>query len=105
LELAFANKALRNICESQLIAERELGMEVATSLRTRLADLHAARTIEDLVFPKPEATSDGHMALRLIGASRLIFAANHVASPVNRKGDVNWVKVKRIKLLKIDPAP
>ncbi len=39
LELAFANKALRKLCENEARAKAELGAPVAEKLKRRLADL------------------------------------------------------------------
>jgi len=106
LELAFANKALRHICESQLTAERELGIEIAKKLRARLSDLRAASSIADLVASTTEKLDQAseRMAFALSSTVRIIFCANHVKIPRTRSGEVNWQKVSRIKLLEIEVA-
>ena len=102
LELAFATKGLRQTCESQLKAERELGMKVAEKLRARLADLRAARTIEDVIAGKPEARPDGHVTLELADGVCALFSANHVTNPVTKSGEINWQKINRLKLVRIE---
>ena len=103
LELAFTQKALRDLCESQLKAERRFGINVAKRLRARLADLREAETAGDLVAgqPRKSADADECMDLDLGEGVRLIFKANHVANPRTRSGQVDWAKVSRIKILEI----
>ena len=49
MELAFSTKALRAVCESEERAVRELGVDLASILKRRLADLRAAGNATDLV--------------------------------------------------------
>ena len=42
LELAFESKELRDVCENEAEAKRQLGDSVAEMLKHRLADLNAA---------------------------------------------------------------
>ena len=54
LILAFASKALREICEDEEQAERRLGKKVAESLKHRLGDLEAAPAATDLIAGRPQ---------------------------------------------------
>lgn len=105
VELAFAEKPLRQLCESEEAARRILGEQVATKLRRRLADLRAAATIKDLVVGRPreiEGTSGSAMAIDLHRRSRMVFDANHNSIPTLKSGRVDWSRVTRIKILRID---
>lgn len=105
MELAFANKPLRQTCESESIARRDLGVRIAEKLKRRLADLRAAKSVTDLVAGRPRELegSDGeHYAVELRDGSRIVFCANHVTIPVLESGSVDWSKVNRVKILRIE---
>jgi hypothetical protein len=104
LELAFSQESLRDICESQLKAERALGLPMARALRARLADLRDAESVKDLVAGPPEvleSTPPGRIAIPLGSGACIFFSANHASTPVKRSGEVNWASVGRVKILEI----
>jgi proteic killer suppression protein len=104
LELAFANKSLRELCESEAQADRHLGPTIAQKLRRRLSDLRAARNVKDLVAGRPRELAGGRrgcVGVQLSSESRLVFCANHTVLPVLETGDVDWSKVSRVKILSI----
>jgi proteic killer suppression protein len=104
LELAFSKKSLREICESQLRAEQTLGIAVARLLRARLADLREADTVDDLVAGPPkklDSTPPGRIAIPLGDGMFICFCSNHAATPLKKSGEVNWVRVNRIKIVEI----
>jgi hypothetical protein len=86
-----------------MIAERELGVAVAESLRRRLADLRAATSVSDLIASPPLPLTDPlQMAIELSDGYRLVLAANHVSVPMLGSGLVDWSAVTRIKLLRME---
>jgi plasmid maintenance system killer protein len=108
LELAFDSKPLRAICESAACAERTLGARVAEVLRHRLADLRAATSPKDLVAGSPsllDGAEREHMAVNLCDGWRLVFAANHPKNPRTENGDLDWVRISRIRILRIETIP
>jgi len=105
LELAFESKMLRTICESESRACLELGAAVAESLKHRLADLRAARTATDLLAGRPRTvrgTGRECMVVDLRDGNRLVFAASHPTNPMTQTNNVDWTKVMRIKILRIE---
>jgi plasmid maintenance system killer protein len=105
LEIAFAKKSLRNLCESDTKAKRELGAKIAKLLRRRLADLRAATCVKDIVAGRPREVGrgrHGRYAVELCDNSRIIFCANHITVPVVASGGVDWSKVSRVKILRIE---
>src|SRR5258708_22364381 len=60
VEIAFANKSLRQLCESERRARRSLGPRVAEKLKRRLADLRAANCVKDLVAGRPSELRGDH---------------------------------------------
>lgn len=102
VELAFAEKSLRQLCESEATAQRVLGERAALKLKGRLADLRAAATVKDLVVGRPQELEGSAMALNLHSGSRMVFSANHHNIPVLKSGCVNWSRVTRVKILRIE---
>lgn len=105
MELAFETESLRTICESDAHARRELGSTVAELLKHRLADLRAATSPEDLIAGRPrvlDGTGGDHMALDLHDKYHIVFAVNHCDNPFDDTGSVDWSRVSRIKILRID---
>lgn len=107
LELAFNSRRLRAICENEAQANEELGVEVAGALQHRLADLRAARTVKDLIVGHPcvldlDEAQEQVMSVDLYDGYQVIFCANHVNNPRNGSGKVDWLRVSRIKILRIE---
>jgi hypothetical protein len=105
LEIAFDSKHLRTICESEAHAKDELGVTVAEMLKHRLADLRAAISIRDLVAGRPrllEGTGDLCMTLDLSEGYRMVFCANHPKNPVATTGGLDWLRVSRVKIMRIE---
>jgi hypothetical protein len=103
LELAFESKELRDICESEAESKRVLGDDVAEMLRHRLADLDAATSPKDLLAGRPRLAEDGQsMIIDLCEGHRIVFTANHPDNPTTPGGDLDWTKVRRIRILRIE---
>jgi plasmid maintenance system killer protein len=104
LELAFANKSIRRLCESEALAAKALGVTVAKQLTGRLADLLATQCVNDLVAGNPcelDGALHGHMSITLCDGFKVVFCANHSAERVHTAGKVNWSKVTRIKIIEV----
>ena len=107
LELAFASKSLRQLCENEAKATQDLGGRVAQKLRRRLADLRAATSVNDLVAGRPrelEGVPHRNLGVNLSEGSRIVFCANHNTIPVLPSGEVDWSRVSRVKILRIERA-
>ena len=101
MELAFATKPLREICESEDKAKQKLGTKVAAVLKHRLADLRAAATMSDL--PVGDLTKNADVCiLKLNSTVQMTLCPNHVSKPVLKSGDVDWTKVTRIKITDLE---
>ena len=101
MELAFESMHLRSICENEANAKDELGAEVAEVLKRRLADLRAARSINDLITGNPRIRNVGHiehLVVDLRDGSYIILEANHPKNPLTETGKLDWPKVSRIKV-------
>jgi proteic killer suppression protein len=104
LVLSFNSRKLRAICEYREKADEIYGEQVAHKLRDRIADLRAALNVYDLPFGKPIALNNGfkkHCQVKINTKYCLIFSSNHHQKPLDENGNIDWSKVKRIKILNI----
>ena len=105
MQLAFESKSLRNICESEDQSKLTLGAEVAEILKHRLADLRAAQSPLDLVAGRPrvlDGVNPQRMIVELCNGWRIVFSANHPHNPITEAGNLDWVRVSRIKISRIE---
>lgn len=105
MEIAFTNLSVRTVCENEAHAKNELGSEVAEVLKRRLADLRAATSVRDLVAGQPrelDGADKRHLAIDLCNGRRIVFCANHLKHPVTGTGELDWLKVTRIKILRVE---
>jgi proteic killer suppression protein len=104
VELAFDDRDLREICEDEALAQKKLGT-VAGGLRKRLADIRAAGNALELPVGDPRFTKTGAqdvMSLEIAPGTRMILSANHRRAQVDTNGNTSWIKVSRVKLLRIE---
>ena len=102
LELSFANKGLRQLCESSLQANRKLGVDIANELRRTVADLRAATSVRDLLVGAPRETQEDKIALDVGASFQITLCANHNTVPKLESGAIDWSKVSRVKILGIE---
>jgi toxin HigB-1 len=105
VELAFAERKLRDLCESYLKAERALGRPLATELKTVIADMRAVPSASDLVMRSVKEIPDAmppSMSVQLLPGGNVLFCANHGSMPLDAAGKADWSSVTRVKILKIE---
>ena len=95
---------LRTICEIEAHARNRLGDETAGVLKRRLADIRSAETISDLIAGRPRELDDGsgQMVIDLYSSYHLVFCANHPSNPVADRGNIDWSRVSRVKIVSIE---
>jgi hypothetical protein len=101
LELAFETKALRDICESEAIAKRELGAKVADALKRRLSDFRSIDTFDELPFAKTKKSSN-NITFDLPDDWQLVVTGGHGDNPKLTSGKIDWTKVTRLKIVRIE---
>ena len=103
MELSFNSRRIREICENTDLAQEFYGQQLADNLRKRLADIDAVLFISDLpVENLITAHKNETVKISLTPNANLIFCANHVNNPRFKNGKIDWEKVSRIKILKIE---
>jgi toxin HigB-1 len=101
IELAFADESLRELCSKKLAAELACGVEVARSLRRRLADLRAAENVAMLVTGNARIHDKSSYIIDIHGPWRLIVKANHSSNPVLKNKEIDWARVTRVQVTNI----
>ena len=101
--IAFETKKLREICEDDAVAVKELGSPAAEALQQRLADLRAAESIEELLVgnPRPSGADSAALVITLTASMDMIWTANHVSPPRDDAGRIDWTRTRRVRLLEI----
>ena len=81
-----------------------LGVEGADRLRSRLADLRAAGTVNDLVAGNPSFSGDrnSELRIRLDQGHHLLCRPNHAAPPADSAGLIDWLRVHRLQVVEIE---
>jgi hypothetical protein len=102
LELAFETKWLRDICESEERARIELGAASSEALKHRLADLVAAKSVRDLLAGRPRFCDNQNMVIDVGTTHHIVLKANHVEDPMMDSNNVDWDRVSRLKILRIE---
>jgi|SRR5665213_283870 len=101
LELAFETKALRDICESEAFARKQLGAKVADALWRRLSDFRSIDSFDELPFAKPKKNSNS-ITFDLPDDWQLVVTGGHGENPKLPSGKIDWAKVTRLKITKIE---
>ena len=103
MQLAFESERLRSICENEDLAKADLGDTMADTLKHRLADLLAARSIYELPAgnPRPKEDEPECQIIDLAENSYLFLQANHPRNPLTECGDIEWGRVTRVKVTRI----
>lgn len=105
LEIAFAKRKLRGLCEREETAQRSFGVEVAEKLKARLADLRAASCVRELVAGRPRKVASNrrnHFTVNISRGWHLVVCANHSVVPKMKNGTIDWSRVNRVKVLDIE---
>ncbi len=81
---------------------QELGADRAAALKRRLADLRAARVLDDLPFGyRPDSDHHDWLAIDLDSETAVFLQANHRKNPTDDQANIDWPKVRRLKVAKI----
>jgi toxin HigB-1 len=104
MDVAFGSKGLKDLCEQSKAAQRKLGTASAGKLRSRLADLVAAKAVTDLVAGRPHPLKGdraGQFALDLSAGQRLVFEPDHDPIPTRDDDAIDWARVTKVRIVLI----
>jgi hypothetical protein len=104
LELAFSEKNLRQLCESEKAAALAFGPLVAAQLKRRLSDMRSADHVAELIAGNPRnGQLNGEEVIHVDLGEEVVLTlcANHGLPPLSDTGKMDWQRVNRVKILEI----
>ena len=105
LILAFDTERLRDLCEDEDQASAQLPDIVAINLKRRLSDILAAESIMDLPLGNPRSAHIDTVECVKVDLGDeycLVLQANQEKISETMDGSIDWPKIKRVKLVKIE---
>jgi proteic killer suppression protein len=104
VELAFETRRLRTVCEEPIEAAKDYPPLVVAGLIRRVADIRAADSPLSLVAGSPSLATSGdpQVKVRLASDYILIGVANHQTCPERQDGEIDWARVRRLKIVGIE---
>ena len=107
MELTFANRELRDLCLNDHLARKSFSDDVAEKLKARLADFAAVSFVSDLfVLPgnvrELTGARRGQMVVNLSDGEQLIFQSGHIKERALASGEVDWSRIRRVKILGVE---
>lgn len=105
--ITFLNNKLRKYANQEKLAVKNLGPRRAKLYRTRLDDLHAATSLEDVRYlpghyHELKGDRKGQWACDLDQPYRLIFEPHESPIPENEDGQYLWFEIKGIEIIEIE---
>lgn len=106
MEIAFADRTLRAVCEDGDVAVLGIDADVSEPLRDRLADLRAADSVLGLPGVEVVMADDPAPMARIAIAPGFVLLAkpNHRQPPLAQDGRVDWGRVRRLQIVGISRA-
>lgn len=108
MDITFDGKKIQKLCSVEKEGIKKLGPQCARKLRTRMADLSAAPSLEDLrgvpgTGRLHELTGDrkGQFAMDLLHPHRLIFVPTDDPPPTKEDGGLDWVQITAVTIVEI----
>lgn len=101
MEVSFDKKELRDVCTNSDVAESNLPLAVARSLRTVIADLRATRFLDEFVLLHSIDHTGAEFRIDLGERYSIIFASAHRITPMTG-GDFDLQKIYRVRVLTIE---
>lgn len=99
MEITFADRKIRKLCEQQAEALKTLGKPCSRKLRSRLADLAAVENVRALVAGRPHPLIGdrlGEFALDLYGGKRIVFKPANDPIPRLADNSIDWSNITRV---------
>ena len=105
MDIAFRNKTLKKVFNSEKELKKEFGTEKARLIMRRIAVLGASPLLAEVPHTKPERRHElsgkrsGQCAVDLKHPYRLIFKPNHEPLPRKDDGEIDLTQITAIKIL------
>ena len=107
MDIYFATRKLQKLCNTDKEMRGKLGPRNAAKLKQRLAELKAAKTLEDMSRLPPARCHElgqdrqGQLAVDLVHPKRLVFKPDLDPLPDSAAGGLDWSQVTAIVIVEI----
>lgn len=102
MEVTFNDPRLRLICEDDDVTTETYGDLIAQAIHNRIADFHAAVSLNDIIVGQLTQLDDATFRVNLTDNYVLCFSAVNKKTTHNSQGEINKESVNRIKILRIE---
>lgn len=105
MELSFDSLEIRELCHNLHTANDVIGEHDLSVLKLRLVDLVAAGDAAeylDLFHDDVTMSDDGAGFYITLSTMVLIVVQAHTKSPLNGAGQIEWSRVKRVKIINLE---
>lgn len=108
MDIAFRNKTLKKVFNSEKELKKKFGAEKARLIMRRMAVLRASPVLAEVPYTKPERRHElsgkhsGQFAVDLKHPYRLIFKPNHEPLPRKDDGGIDLTQITAIKILGVE---
>jgi len=108
MEISYSNKKLAKLLNSQKEVLRTYGHDNGNRILARLTQIAAAETLADLAkLPQTRVhehtnNNDEQISVDVKHPYRLMLAADHPKTPRKPDGGLDWAKITRVSILRID---
>jgi proteic killer suppression protein len=104
MKVSYEHDDVETLCKHHKVAVKRLGAASARKLQRRLAELHAASAVSDLVVGRPHPLRydrAGQFAVDLHKGTRLIFKPTFQPQPLKDDGSINWSQIAEITIIEV----
>lgn len=106
MNIEFKTNKLAKLCSSEQAIKAEWGVAMAQKIKTRIHDLEAANTLEEVrCLPgrchELTGNRSGQLAMDLVQPHRLVFVPNHDPPPRKPDKGLDWKKITNILIVEI----
>ena len=107
MDVTYKNKELKKYAEDARFSVRKLGQARSELYLTRIGDLLAAETLEDVRnlpgrYHELKENRKGQWACDLDHPYRLIFEPHETPIPTNSSGQYIWLEIKGVEIIEIN---
>ncbi|WP_339616903.1 hypothetical protein [uncultured Gilvimarinus sp.] len=78
----------------------EFGLLTSQKIKNRIDDILAAEHVSELPIPG-NITGDSAYEISFSSDGYILLNANHLNNPKDSKGNIDWSKVRRVKIVSI----
>jgi len=106
VEVTFTSDRLKKICESAAERKKRFGEPAAGKLKSRLDDLDAAQSMEDMRqlpghWEELRGDRKGQFSCRLAGGLRLVVKPRREPPPTKPDGGLDWRAVDAVTVVEV----